>query len=227
MSAPDVTANDVVLEMVWDSTNSVAVLRLRRRAGTSTATAYIVAEANNTITARSGTGLSAQDMPLWHRAQRGWQLLGRVIPTSAVTSVSFQGLRMTPKGVLQLLIFGQNALASAYDMVIRVNGETSDTNWSGHGIGVGPSGTVTGFTASYGYITSVRASSPFFVMAYIGYVIGRLCAISLSTQSDTGVIGFCRRTSPPSEVTRVDIIAQAANGIAAGSVFELYQLLER
>jgi hypothetical protein len=64
-------------------------------------------------------------------------------------------------------------------------------------------------------------------MAYIGYATGRLCATSLSTQSDMGFIGFCRRTSPPAEVTRVDIIAQAANGIAASSVFELYQLLER
>jgi hypothetical protein len=227
MSAPDVTANDVVLEMVWDNTNNVAVLRLRRRAGTSAATAYIFAEANNTINARSGTGTSTQDNPLWHRAQRGWQLVGRAIPTAAVTSVSFQGLRMTQAGALRLLIFAKNALTSGYHLGMRVNGETSDASWTGHAIGVGPSATTGGASASFGYITEVRPSSPFFVVTDIGYAIGLLCAISLSTQNDMGFVGFCRRTSPPAEVNRLDIIAQATNGIAAGSVFELYQLLER
>ena len=227
MSAPDVTANDVVLEMVWDSTNSLAVLRLRRHAGTSTATAYIAAEANNTITARSGTGTSTQDNALWHRAQRGWQLVGRAIPTSAVTSVSFQGFRMTRGGALRLLVFGQNALTSGYSLGMRVNGETSDANWSGNAVGIGPGSSTGAVAAAFGYITEVRASSPFFVVAHIGYSPAGLCATSLATLGDMGYVSFCRRTSPPPEVNRVDIFAQATNGIAAGSVFELYQLLER
>jgi hypothetical protein len=224
MAAADVTANDVVLEMTWDSTNSLAVLRLRRRAGTTAATAYITAETPATVTPRSGTGTSGTTS-LWPKALRGWQLVGRANPSTNVSAVSFQGIYVTRDGALQLVIRARNANTSESTLSVRVNGETDDTAWSGREFSVTGDTTVTTNARFHrsGLITFVEGTAQFAAVSYIILAMGSVFVVSQAATDGYGRIAWARRGSV-SEITRIDVVSAS---IAAGSVLELYQLLER
>jgi nitrate reductase NapE component len=228
MAAADVTANDVVLEMTWDSTNNLAVLRLRRRAGTTAATAYITVETAGTITPRSGTGTSGATS-LWPKALRGWQLVGRAFPSINVSAVSFQGLYVTREGALQLIIRGRNAQTVETSLSVRVNGETDDTSWQGREFSV--TGTTTPLTtnarySASGLIAYVEASAQFAAVSYIMLATGLVFVVSQAATGGYGRIAWASRSGAISEITRVDVVTPNT-GIAGGSVLELYQLLER
>jgi len=228
MSAADVTANDVVLEMTWDNTNNLAVLRLRRRAGTTAATAYITVETAGTITPRSGTGTSGSTS-LWPKALRGWQLVGRAVVSTPVTAVSFQGLYMTRDGALQLVIRGQNALTLETSLSVRVNGEPDDTSWSGREFSV--TGNVTPLTTNArhnvsGLIAFVEGGAQFAAVSYIMLATGQVFVVSQAVTSDYGRMAWARRTGSVTDITRVDVVSPNS-GIGSFSILELYQLLER
>jgi hypothetical protein len=229
MSAADVTANDVVLEMTWDGTNSLAVLRLRRRAGTTAATAYITAETAGTITPRSGTGTSSGTTFLWPKALRGWQLVGRAVPSSNVSAVSFQGIYVTRDGALRLLIRGRNAHATSETALsVRVNGEADDSAWAGREFSV--TGTSTPLTTNGRYNTSgliafVEGGAQFAAVSHIMLATGLVFVVSQAATDGYGRMAWARRTGGVSEITRIDVLLPSE--IAAGSVLELYQLLER
>jgi hypothetical protein len=226
MAAADVTANDVVLEMTWDDTNNVAVLRLRRRAGTTAATAYITAETPATVTPRSGTGTSGSTS-LWPKALRGWQLVGRAVPSINVSAVSFQGIYVTRDGALQLVIRGRNANTSESPLSVRVNGETDDTAWSGREFSVTGDTTVTTNARFHrsGLITFVEGTAQFAAVSYIILAMGSVFVVSQAATDGYGRIAWARR-GPVSEITRIDVVSPGPN-IGLGSILELYQLLER
>jgi hypothetical protein len=228
MSAADVTANDVVLEMTWDGTNSLAVLRLLRRAGTTAATAYITVETAGTITPRSGTGTSGTTS-LWPKALRGWQLVGRAVPSTNVSAVSFQGLYMTRDGALQLVIRGRNAQAVETLLSVRVNGEADDTSWAGREFSVTGNTTPLTTNARYsvsGLIAFIEGASQFAAVSHIMLMSSWVSVVSQAVTESYGRMAWARRSGGISEITRVDVVSPNG-GIAAGSVLKLYQLLER
>jgi hypothetical protein len=228
MAAAAVTANDVVLEMTWDGTNNVAVLRLRRRAGTTAATAYITVETAGTVTPRSGTGTSGTTS-LWPKALRGWQLVGRAVPSTAVSAVSFHGIYVTRDGALQLVIRGRNAQSThETSLSVRVNGEPDDTAWSGWEFSVTG---ITSLTTNARYKTSgliafVEGDARFGAVSHIMLAWGYVLVTSQAVTDSYGRIAWARRSGNIQEITRVDVVTPNS-GIFYNSVLELYQLLER
>jgi hypothetical protein len=225
MSAADVTANDVVLEMTWDGTNNLAVLRLHRRAGTTAATAYITIETAGVITLRSGTGTSGSTS-LWPKALRGWQLVGRARPSTAVSGFSFQGLHVTGDGALQLVIRGRNAITGTINLSVRLNGETSDTGWYTQLLLFVPS-TTSLVTSVMGFIGYNISPNWFTVISHIMLSMGTVFIVSESASFDTWSTGWARRDGSFAQITRIDVVSSSPSAIAAGSICELYQLLER
>jgi hypothetical protein len=220
-------SDDFVLELAWDSVASQPVIRLRRRVGTAAATAYVSVFHLFDVTPRSGSGTSTQNNPLWPRAQRGWQLVGRAIPTTNVSGVSFTNVRMTRDGALKLMLRGRNSLTSDTSYHLRVNGEPDDSAWSTNVFSVGPGTTTVTVSGQGAHVAWAGPSHNVVAEADIGLAIGQLQVTSRSIAADRGFISWSRRTAVLLEVTRVDLIATTPGGIGTDSVIELYQLLER
>jgi hypothetical protein len=221
------TIDDFVLEAAWDSGASRPVLRLRRRVGTTAASAFVSVFHLSEVTPRSGTGTSTQDNPLWPRAQRGWQLLGRAVTSNNAVAVSVTGLRMTRDGMLRLVLRGRNALSSDTSYFLRVNGEPDDSAWACNVLSVGPGTSTVAVSATGAHVGWAGANHNVFAEADIGFGVGQLQVRSRSVAADRGFISWSRRTAVLLEVTRVDLIASTPGGIGSDSVIELYQLLER
>jgi len=216
-------SNDVVLEMVWDATNSAAALRLRRAAGTATANAFVTIETPSTITSRSASGSSTANNPVWPRAQQGWSLIARAVLTASASSVSFQGLSLA-SGVLRLIVRATNADASVYNhLEVRLNGETA-TNWTTRYQYFDATGTLYSGSSNAGQIGSIDPNGQIFCVVDIGWLSGRMNMLSHSVSGGRSWISWSTRpfTGP---LNRIDVVG--STNFAAGSVFELYQLLER
>lgn len=229
---PTPTSNSVVLEHVWDSTNSRVVLRLRRQAGTTSLTPRVLVLASGTITPLSGTGTSSNDRPILPTAQRGWVLVRRSVPTSNVTSVTFSGLRVTKDGGLMLLVRAGNPTANPMSLHLRINGEADNTAWVTQHFDAAGTATAAARYSSDANIGGTIASNG---------LLAIVCHIGLSQAPDPWFVSQAVgqggnpwlnmragwRSGNPSEITSVQVIANQTNGIAAGSCIELYQLPER
>jgi hypothetical protein len=108
-----------------------------------------------------------------------------------------------------------------------VNGETDDSAWYGWEFSV--TGTTTPTTNARsnasGLIAFVEGGVSFAAVSHIMLALGRVFVVSQAATEAYGRIAWARRGGAAiDEITRVDVVSGA---IAAGSVLELYQLLER
>jgi hypothetical protein len=216
-------SNDVVLEMVWNSTINAAVLRLRRAAGTATANAVVTIETPSAITLRSASGSSTQNNSVWPRAQQGWSLIARAVLTASASSVSFQDLSLA-SGVLRLIVRAINANAStALSLSVRLNGETTDP-WATRMQYFDASGVLSSGSSTAGEIGYIDPNGQVFCVVDVGWLSGRMNMLSRAVSAGRSWIGWSTRsfTGP---LNRIDVLG--TTNFAAGSIFELYQLLER
>lgn len=231
---PNVTTDTVVLESVYDSAAGQVVIRLRRQAGTTTHNVAIVALVSPSYAARSGTGTSANDNPLHLQAQRGFSLVGRAKPSANVTSVSFNGtFRVTRAAGGELLLRAHiaNPVNAVVGYHLRVNGEADSSAWTTQHFNIDGTATNASRLTSNSQMFGADALNGFTIAeCWVGFSPVDLGFVSVGAWrggTPIGLIYVGWRSGNPTEVTRVDVVANQTGSIGAGSVIELYALLER
>ena len=156
-----------------------------------------------------------------------WKLLAKVIPATNTTSIVISGLSLSLPVVLRIGGVIYNSLTVGAVYAIRLNGETSSSNWNRQWLYADGTALTANRELGDSYIAGAGAGTPtaftlFLASAQDGEVRGLNVHQLQGPRLTSATI---QKNTAVTSITQIEIIASQANGIGAGSVIFVEQLL--